>query len=207
MSGEKAWRRTAYNDNARARISFQPILKRCKRWSRRRVRSVTPRSPNATRPCRKMTACGISCTNCSARNLAGVRRSSIPSSYFWRSRISSKSSRPTKPKTTRRTQWPPRRAATSATPAAARFPTRSCDDRARGRQLSLLPGAHACHRRGDLAAARRDPGAVPGERLLADAVLCRARGQGGCNRPCKRTRPARGFFAVWIGRHRRVSAG
>jgi ABC transporter substrate binding protein len=44
-------------------------------------------------------------------------------------------------------------------------------------------------------------------RLLADAVLCRARGQGGCDRPCKRTRPARGFFAVWIGRHRRVSAG
>src|SRR5215211_1437647 len=71
------------------------------RWSWRRVRSVTPRSQSATRCCRKLTACGICCASCSVRNSAGVRRSSIPSSCFWHSRISSKPLPQTRPPTTR----------------------------------------------------------------------------------------------------------
>jgi transposase len=39
-----------------------------------------------------------------------------------------------------------------------------CDDRAGRYQLPVLPRANACHWRRDLAAARRDPGAVPGDR-------------------------------------------
>jgi len=48
-------------------------------------------------------------------------RSSIPSSCFWHSRISSKPLPATRPPTTRRTQWPHGHAANSAVPIAARF--------------------------------------------------------------------------------------
>src|SRR5215217_2325459 len=57
------------------------------RWSWRRVRSATLRSPSVTTRCRKSIGCGICCASCSVRNSAGVRRSSIPSSCFWHSRI------------------------------------------------------------------------------------------------------------------------
>src|SRR5258707_1297612 len=57
-------------------------------------------------PFRRLIACGICCANCSVRNSAGVRRSSIPSSCFWHSRILNKRLPATRRPTTRRTQWP-----------------------------------------------------------------------------------------------------
>src|SRR6266478_2684617 len=59
-------------------------------------------------PFRRLIACGICCANCSVRNSAGVRRSSIPSSCFWHSRILNKRLPATRRPTTRRTQWPQR---------------------------------------------------------------------------------------------------
>ena len=57
------------------------------------------------------------------RAQAGVRRSSIPSSCFWHSRILNKRLPATRRPTTRRTQWPQGRVAKSAAPIAARFPS------------------------------------------------------------------------------------
>src|SRR5438132_3799210 len=74
-------------------------------------------------PFRRLIACGICCANCSVRNSAGVRRSSIPSSCFWHSRILNKRLPATRRPTTRRTQWPQGRVAKSAAPIAARFPS------------------------------------------------------------------------------------
>ena len=56
-----------------------------------------------------------------------------------------------------------------------------CDDRAGRYQLPVLPRAHACDRRRDLAAARRDPGAVPGDRDAPSQIcLPGVRAGGGC---------------------------
>ena len=75
----------------------------------------------------------------------------------------------------------PRRQASDQSRRASRpSAARPCDDRARRHQLPVLPGADACDRRGDLGAARRDPGAVPGDRHAPSQIrLPGLRGGGG----------------------------
>src|SRR5215471_154713 len=74
------------------------------RWCNRRAPNVIRRSPNVTRRSPSLIACAICSANCSVRSSAGARRSSIPISCVWRSKISSKPSPPRKPNTTRRTR-------------------------------------------------------------------------------------------------------
>ena len=147
--------------------------------------SGTPRSPSATQALsQNRSPARISCASCSARSSAAARRSSIPSSSLWRSRTSSRPSPaseaaddkkdPAAARGARRQA--PRQSRRASRPSAARHVTIEPED-------TNCPCCRApMHVIGEetLAAARRGPGAVPGDRDAPSQIcLPGLRGGGG----------------------------